>query len=189
MVSVIDHLHDLYAHTDDPWHFATSPYEQAKFRATRGALGRDRYAAALEIGCGNGSLAQHLAPVCDSYTGMDAVEKAVAAARIRVPAATFVQGIYPCPLPVDRPDLVILSEVLYFLTPDVIRHLASDLIDRATGAEVLCVSYLGDTAQGLQGIEALTVLQTALHGHLHFTTVVDADGYRIDRGTINGRLS
>ncbi|MFZ3583632.1 SAM-dependent methyltransferase [Loktanella sp. DJP18] len=184
MSTVLDHLHALYAQTDDPWNFATSPYEQAKFRATRGALRRDHYREALEIGCGNGALAAHLSPLCDRYTGLDAVGRAVAAARLRVPQATFVQGVYPCRLPLERPDLIILSEVLYFLTPDAIALLASDLIAQAPGAEVICVSYLGDTAQDLQGTDALAAFQAAAGADLHLRPVVGAGGYRIDAGVI-----
>lgn len=180
MTSVIAHLHDLYAHTDDPWHFATSPYEQAKFRATRKALRRDRYRSALEIGCGNGALAQHLAPLCDSYTGIDAVARAVIAARDRVPAARFVQAVYPCDLPVQSPDLIVLSEVLYFLTPDMIARLAGDLRTAAPEAEVVCVTYLGDTAQALQGRDALAMFCAAVP----LARVVDTGRYRIDSGVI-----
>ena len=184
MTDVLVHLQQLYAQTDDPWHFDTSPYEQAKFVATRQALRRSRYASALEIGCGNGALARHLAPLCDSYHGYDAVERAVAAARRRVPGAIFTQGVYPCALPEDRPDLVVLSEVLYFLTPAVIARLAHDLVAKAPGAEVVCVTYLGDTAQALQGEEALAVLQGAAPGVLDLSPVVRTAGYRIDSGII-----
>lgn len=182
--AVLDHLHRLYADNDDPWNFATSPYEQAKFKATRDALRRARYRSALEIGCGNGALAAHLAPLCDSYTGIDAVERAVIAARDRVPGATFLRAIYPCTLPVHHPDLIVLSEVLYFLTPEMIARLARDLVARAPGAEVLCVTYLGDTAQSLQGLDTLAVFRAALREDLTLTTVVDTGDYRIDRGVI-----
>ncbi|MCF7701719.1 SAM-dependent methyltransferase [Loktanella sp. M215] len=184
MSSVLDHLETLYADTDDPWHFATSPYEQAKFRATRKALTRDRYRSALEIGCGNGALAHHLALLCDSYTGIDAVSRAVIAAQNRVPDAHFLQAVYPCPLPAANYDLIILSEVLYFLTPDAIRQLARDLVDLAPGAELICVTYLGDTAQALQGRDTLTVFQSALPEGTILKSVADTGAYSIDRGEI-----
>ncbi|MCF7700760.1 SAM-dependent methyltransferase [Loktanella sp. M215] len=180
MSSVLDHLETLYADTDDPWHFATSPYEQAKFRATRKALTRDRYRSALEIGCGNGALARHLAPLCDTYTGIDAIERAVIAARRDVPHARFLQEVYPCALPVAAPDLIVLSEVLYFLTPQTIARLACDLVAIAPGAEILCVTYLGETAQALQGVDALA----AFHAVLPLRRIVDTGTYRIDRGVV-----
>ncbi len=184
MSDVLAHLHHLYAETDDPWNFAHSPYEQAKFTATRDALCCDHYRAALEIGCGNGALAHHLAPLCDSYTGIDAVSRAVFAARDRVPNAHFIQTVYPCPLPTANYDLIILSEVLYFLTPDAIRQLACDLVDVAPGAELICVTYLGDTAQALQGRETVTLFQSGFPEGTILKPVADNGTYRIDRGEI-----
>lgn len=186
MTETLDHLLRLYAETDDPWDFDKSPYEQAKYAATRDALTRPRYRAALEIGCGNGALARHLAPCCDRYTGMDAVEKAVVAARKKVPAARFVAACYPCPLPGDDFDLIILSEVLYFLTPDAIAMLGRDLARHAPGAEVLCITYLGDTGNALQGVESLELFRAAARAHLDLERVAETDGYRIDRGVMRG---
>lgn len=182
MTAVLDHLHRLYAHTDDPWNFDGSPYEQAKFTATRNALMREHYTSALEIGCGNGALATHIAPLCECYTGIDAVERAVIAARDKVPTARFSLGCYPCRLPGKDHDLVVLSEILYFLTPDAIAQLARDIAESAPCAEVICTTYLGDTEQALQGTQALTLFQQATQPHLDLVNVVDDHAYRIDRG-------
>ena len=186
MNATLEHLHRLYAHTDDPWNFANSAYEQGKFIATRDALTRTTYRSALEIGCGNGALAQHLAPVCQRYTGIDAVERAIVAARKRVPASAFHLGCYPCPLPGTGFDLVILSEVLYFLTPDTIAQLARDITRCAPDAEVLCITFLGDTEQSLQGIEALELFKVGVQPHLALKPVADTGRYRIDRGMMEG---
>ncbi|SHE85658.1 Nodulation protein S (NodS) [Loktanella atrilutea] len=180
MSSVLDHLETLYARTDDPWDFATSPYEQDKFKATRAALSRVRYRFGLEIGCGNGALARHLAPLCDRYTGIDAIARAVEAARRAVPDAHFQQGTYPCDLPLADADLMVLSEVLYFLTPAMIRQLAKEVLETAQGVEVVCVTYLGDTAQALQGLDTLAIFDKVVP----LSPVVDTGRYRIDRGIV-----
>jgi SAM-dependent methyltransferase len=182
MTETLDHLHRLYANTDDPWEFANSAYEQGRFTATREALLRDSYRSALEIGCGNGALAAHLAPICGRYTGIDAIQRAVDSARHRVPGATFHVGCYPCLLPGAGHDLVILSEVLYFLTPGTILQLADDVVRCAPGAEVLCITFLGDTEQALQGVESLDLLRAALRPHMALKPVADSGRYRIDRG-------
>ena len=174
-------LQRLYAETDDPWDFDTSAYEQEKFAATAAALSRDRYRAGFEIGCGNGALARHIAPRCDGYVGMDAVERAVEAARARVPDARFIQALYPCPLPEDDFDLILLSEFLYFLGADTIRDLAVDLERRWPDAELILVTYLGDTAHTLQGEDALAIFTEAATGH-DIQPVRRTEGYRIDRG-------
>lgn len=180
MTVTAERLDAIYAGSADPWNFANSPYEQAKFRQTRECLARDHYRSALDIGCGNGELARHIAPLCDAYTGLDAVEKAVAAAREVLPQGNFVQGDHPCPLPEGEHDLVVVSEFVYFLGAPAIAQLATEITTRWPRAEVLCVTWLGDTAHELQGEEALQVFLAAAaprkfetcHGTMH---------YRIDR--------
>jgi len=184
MATTLDHLNRLYGDTDDPWNFIDSPYEQQKFCATKDALTRGHYRAALELGCGNGALAQHIAPLCQSYVGVDAVERPLRAARNRVPDARFIIGCYPCPLPDADFDLIILSEVLYFLTPETIAHLCRDLTARAPRAEIICTTFLGDTELPLQGAEALQLFSSGMQDLLRLEHIVDAGQYRIDRGTM-----
>lgn len=49
---------DAYRENPDPWCFATSPYEQAKYQKTIESLPRDRYRAAIEVGCSIGELSR-----------------------------------------------------------------------------------------------------------------------------------
>lgn len=151
------HLLGLYAETDDPWGFRTSDYEAGRIAAVARALPRSHYASALELGCGNGELARRIAPRCGFYTGLDAVPAALAAARLAVPEGRFVEGFLPCDLPGMDHDLVLLSEVLYFLSPEAIRDLAS-CIDRAfPGADVITVTWCGPTGHALTGAEASAI--------------------------------
>jgi SAM-dependent methyltransferase len=174
-------LDALYAAGDDPWGFRTSEYEQAKFARTRAALTRDRYASALEIGCGNGELARHLAPACDRYTGLDAVETALAAARRAVPEGRFVQGFLPCPLPDGPHDLIVVSEVLYFLDRPGLAALAGEIAGRWPRAEVLAVTWLGPSGNALEGGEALAAFAAALAPGFRALPVARQARYRIDR--------
>ncbi len=176
-----EHLHALYADTSDPWGFEHSDYEQKKFAATRKALSRPRYACVFELGCGNGQLARHLEQMSGRYVGMDAVGIAVEAARRAVPTASFIQNFYPCPLPDEDFDLLIVSEILYFLDEGSLRRLASEITTRWPEAEVLCVSWLGETDHALQGEQALNIFFAALSSHA-FDRVVKTNRYRIDRG-------
>ncbi|MDO6587664.1 class I SAM-dependent methyltransferase [Salipiger sp. 1_MG-2023] len=175
----LDHLETLYANGDDPWGFRTSAYEQAKFRATRAALGRPAYSSTLELGCGNGELARHIAPICGQYTGVDAVETALQAARRAVPGGHFVQLFLPAPLPGGPHDLIILSEILYFLDPDGIRALAAQIDGRWPGAELLCVIWLGHSGNPLQGRDALDLFRGATSRAWH--RAGGGARYRIDR--------
>ncbi len=183
MTSVsLNRLNEIYANSDDPWAFATRAYEQEKFQATRDALRRSSYAAALEIGCGNGELARYIAPFCKAYLGMDAVEKALHAAREKNPDAHFIKGYYPCALPLGRYDLIVLSEFLYFLdAPDIV-GLATQIARNWPRAEIICVTYLGDTAHRLSGQQALDIFIEASRGVFRFTNRCQTPDYRIDAG-------
>ncbi len=172
------HLQRIYAAGDDPWAFRTSAYEQRKFRATRDALPRARYGAALEVGCGNGELARWIAPRCGAYTGVDAVPKALEAARRAVPSGRFHQLFLPAELPAGPYDLLLLSEVLYFLDPSGLSALAGQLDRRWPAADVLCVTWRGPSGNALEGEEALTLFTRA--SRRRFRMVAGTAAYRID---------
>ncbi|KFB09276.1 class I SAM-dependent methyltransferase [Nitratireductor basaltis] len=171
-------LQQLYAAGDDPWNFRRSAYEQAKFRATRAALPRSRYQSALEVGCGNGELARHLSPACASYTGVDAVEIAVEAARRTVPRGRFLRSYLPAELPHGDYDLIVLSEVLYFLDAAGIASLAAQIGRKWHAADIVCVTWLGPSGNALEGREALQLFVEAVGRE--FSCVSDAGQYRID---------
>src|ERR1700674_5851731 len=59
-----DYFERLYAIEADPWRFASSNYERAKYKATLDTLKDDRYEAVFEVGCSIGILTRMLAPNC-----------------------------------------------------------------------------------------------------------------------------
>ena len=71
-----DYFDNRYAEDPDPWQFATSEYEAAKYAATLEALPKPHYASALEIGCSIGVFTKALAARCDALIGVDTAEKA-----------------------------------------------------------------------------------------------------------------
>ena len=179
MSAGLAHLRGLYAAGDDPWRFRTSPYEAAKFEATAAALPRPRYGHALELGCGNGELARRLAPRCEAYTGIDAVETPLAAARRAVPAATFLRALLPCRLPAGPYDLIVLSEFLYFLSAAEIGEIAGQLDRRWPDADVLVVSWLGPSGHDLDGQAALEAFEGA-SGRTRASAAAADPRHRID---------
>ena len=78
-----DYFDNRYAEDPDPWQFATSEYEAAKYAATLEALPKPHYASALEIGCSIGVFTKALAARCDALIGVDTAEKALEQARER----------------------------------------------------------------------------------------------------------
>lgn len=176
--SVLDHLARLYAASDDPWDHRTSPYEAAKYQATLEAIGVGPFDNALEIGCGNGSLSRRLAPRCRRLTAMDVTPAAVAAARRHLadlPHVAVIRAMAPQGLPDGPFDLVLLSEVLYFLTPDDIALLGGWLLTHATG-RVVAVNWTGPTDEELDGLRAVALLAKAIGQ----PATTDQGDYRID---------
>jgi len=155
-------LDQLYAASDDPWHFRTSQYELEKFKHTLAAMPDTFYRCILEIGCGNGELARHLATRCQFYMGIEAVNKAIRAARVAVPSGMFYECYLPGNLPHIDPELIVLSEVLYFFDAAGISWLAEQCINQWSHASVLCVNFQGDTAHELSGITAQKLFTEAL---------------------------
>jgi SAM-dependent methyltransferase len=107
---------DLYARDADPWGFESSEYESAKYDATIATL-EPPYASALEVGCSIGVLTERLARHCDKLLAIDVAEAALAKARARVPEATFERREIPEQWPEGAFDLIVCSEVLYYLDP------------------------------------------------------------------------
>ncbi|MGR3498977.1 MAG: class I SAM-dependent methyltransferase [Limimaricola soesokkakensis] len=173
-----DQLERIYAVGDDPWSFRTSAYEQSKFRATCAALPRRTYRSVLELGCGNGELARHVAPRCAAYTGVDAVQTALDAARRAIPEGRFHRLFLPAPLPGGDYDLLLLSEVLYFLDPPGLAALAQQIDRRWPAADLVCVTWLGPSGNALQGAEALEIFRASSQKALR--CAMSTDRYRID---------
>ena len=160
----LDHLLEVYAETDDPWSFRTSAYEAERLDAIAASLPRATYTAALEIGCGNGELGRRIAPRCVSYTGLDAVPLALTAARRALPGARLVRAFLPCALPAapgGAYDLIVLSEVLYFLDPDAVRDLAATIDRDHPSADMAVSVWRGPTGHMLGGDEALDIFADA----------------------------
>ena len=107
----------MYDTGGDPWGFTGSFYEDRRRALVLAALGRRRYSRALELGCADGRLTAALLERSDEVVALDTSAAAVAAARDRAPGATVVQGSAPEDLPDGPFDLVLVSEVGYFLRP------------------------------------------------------------------------
>jgi SAM-dependent methyltransferase len=106
---------DLYARDPDPWGFATSAYEAAKYDATIAALEGRTYATGLEIGCSIGVLTQRLKRHVHDLTAIDVSAAALQQARERNPDVRIERREIPEEFPPGRFDLTVCSEVLYYL--------------------------------------------------------------------------
>lgn len=122
----------VYAANDDPWSFATSDYERQKYEATVAALPKTHYDTAFEIGCSIGVLTKQLARRCGQLLAVDASERPLKAARERLvsfPAVTIQQMKIPDEFPDQSFDLILLSEIGYYLSMSDLSHARQLLID------------------------------------------------------------
>ena len=178
------HFNALYADGGDPWHAKSSPYEADKRRASIGTLAGRSFARVLDVGCGEGILARELlaAGVAEAVVGFDGepaiIERAVAQA---IPGASFVAGRLPDTLPPGKFDLVVFSEVLYFLDEAKLLSLCGLLSSRlAPGASLLIVSYLGPTDTPLAGRAAADFFLACLGEAATPVSSVETPDYRIE---------
>ncbi|MCC9197406.1 bifunctional PIG-L family deacetylase/class I SAM-dependent methyltransferase [Arthrobacter sp. zg-Y820] len=119
---------DLYQTSSDPWQFESSFYEHRKRALSLAMLPRPRFASVFEPGCSIGVLTQELAARAQAVTATDISDSALDLARRRLAAAPHVrlaQGAVPQDWPEGRFDLVVVSEIGYFLQPSELRDLAA----------------------------------------------------------------
>lgn len=101
----------------DPWRTENAPYEDCK-RADLLSLLRERYTSILDVGCGTGTLTRLLAqrgPVL----GVDASAVAIEHARRAGGTGVSYEAADLTTAELGGPyDLIVASEVLYYLVPD-----------------------------------------------------------------------
>lgn len=125
MSSVADAYFDrLYAECDDPWAFRERWCERRKRALTLAMLPRERYRTIFEPGCANGELSALLARRCKRLLCADTSAAAVELARRRLSRdanATVVQARLPRDWPTGEFDLIVFSEMGYYLDrPDML---------------------------------------------------------------------
>src|SRR5271169_2781082 len=123
-----EYFEALYTADPDPWNFADSPYEQAKYSLTLNAMPKPRFRSALEVGCSIGVLTRPLASRCDAIVAIDAARAPLVEARRRcadLPGVRFEQMFVPEQWPEGVFELILLSEVVYYLSPEDVGRLAA----------------------------------------------------------------
>jgi LmbE family N-acetylglucosaminyl deacetylase/SAM-dependent methyltransferase len=122
----------VHGQSDDPWNYTSSWYERRKRALTLAALPAESYAAGLEVGCSIGTLTADLSDRCSSLLAVDASGIAAGRAAARLAGSPHVsvrQMVVPGAWPEGLFDLVVVSEVGYYLAPDEL----SVLWDRISG--------------------------------------------------------
>lgn len=123
----------VYDANEDPWNFETSEYEAKKYAVTIASLPKDHYENVLEIGCSIGVLTQLLAQKSEHLLATDISEKALDLAKKRcdnLENVTFKKLNFQNELPEDEYDLIMVSEVAYYLSQNDWETAVGNLFDR-----------------------------------------------------------
>jgi cyclopropane fatty-acyl-phospholipid synthase-like methyltransferase len=147
----------LYAEDPDPWGFESRWYETRKYDLTLAALPRQHYGRAFEPGCANGVLTDRLAARCDCLVATEIVASVRERAKKRLARHAHVEVralAIPEQWPEGRFELIVLSEIVYYLTAEGLAALL-DRIDAslAPGGHVVAVHFIGRTDYPLTGLE------------------------------------
>lgn len=180
-----DYFERIYDANSDPWDFVASDYEAAKYAATIAALPRERYASAFEIGCSIGVLTEKLAARCEQLLSVDVAEKALASAAKRcenLPQIRFQAMNFPAEFPTETFDLIIVSEVGYYLSSADWRTATTKIIellrDRGTIILVHWTPFVADYPQTGDAVhEDFKIWTTA---DLHLRQTQREEKFRLD---------
>jgi SAM-dependent methyltransferase len=157
----------LYRDSRDPWGTTTHWYERRKRALLLASLPRERYGSVYEAGCGTGHITAELSARATHVVASDASSRALAVARVAIGAAANV-SLERHRLPDDWPDrpfdLIVLSEIVYFVDDDDCERIAraAHASAGASGTVVACDWRLPIAGYGHDGEEAHRRFEKAL---------------------------
>jgi cyclopropane fatty-acyl-phospholipid synthase-like methyltransferase len=174
---------ERYRSDPDPWGYLSSEYERAKYAATLSACGPGPFASALELGGSIGVFSAQLAPHATSLTTIDAAPTAVLMARRRLapfPQARVLLGTIPDDLPDGPVDLVVASEILYYLSFGAVEQTLARLHQTMRpGARLVAMHWRPGGPE--RPLDARTVHDLVLaQGWLAPIAQADTDDYLLD---------
>jgi SAM-dependent methyltransferase len=138
---------DKYAESADPWQLEARWYERRKYAITLALLPYPRYRHAFEPGCSIGVLTDHLARRCDHVTATDVAAAALDAAHRRLVDAgsrknvTLLRSSLDEPWPATQFDLVMLSEIGYYLEAAELRTVLDREVARLARGTVVIAAH------------------------------------------------
>jgi SAM-dependent methyltransferase len=146
-----EHFIGMYLAKTDPWDLATKWHDQRKYAVTMASLPRERYRSAYEPGCSIGLLTRMLAPRCDEILAVDCVDEAVVSARAEVgefPHVRVESAMLPADLPDATFDLIVIGDLLYYLSADDLEAVLDGLVRRLEPAGDIVAVHFRDRQTG-----------------------------------------
>jgi len=179
----LEHFEDGYHDDPDPWGFADRFYERRRYDLTVAALPRKRYRRAFEPACAVGELTWRLAGRCDEVLACDWAAAAVERARARhghLRNVVWSVAMVPEQWPAGRFDLVVLSELGYYFSPDELAAMRERAVaSLEPGATLVAVHWVGHSPDHLLHGDRVHEILGAGAGLVHGGAYRD-DGFRLD---------
>ncbi|NYF88754.1 SAM-dependent methyltransferase [Tunturiibacter empetritectus] len=142
-----DFFEAKYRENADPWDFSRSAYELRRYDSIINAISHRTYRRAFEPGCSIGVLTERLAAYCDAVDAIDFSPSASMQAQRRcahLPNVEVRCAALPDGVPVKDFDLLVLSEIGYYFSPQTWQQITSTFVDSIPqGATVLAAHWLG----------------------------------------------
>ena len=180
-----EYFNKVYAANEDPWDFETSEYEAKKYLATIEALPKKKFTNALEIGCSIGILTRQLSLKCESLLATDVSKKALDKAILnceKIENVTFKKAKFPQELPQGPFDLIVVSEVAYYLSLEDWNLAMGKFLNITTeDATILLCHWLPEVHDYPQtGDEVHDSFSEFMNGKMKNIFETRAENYRID---------
>lgn len=136
---------DLFQSDPDPWDYESSPFEAHKRSLLLKHVGLGPRGRVLELACANGVTTQTLMKVALRTAALDGSSTAIAQAQARlgnVGRLRLLHANLPDGMPRERFDLIVVSEIVYYLGSTAARRLAEGVADRiAPGGRVVVLHH------------------------------------------------
>ncbi|MBW6434313.1 class I SAM-dependent methyltransferase [Actinoplanes hulinensis] len=141
----LDYFTGLYLAKDDPWDIASKWHDRRKFAVTMASLPRERYERCYEPGASVGTLTRMLAGRCGEVLAVDSVPEAVDLLRQNtadLPNVRAERAELPAQLPDGTFDLVVIGDLLYYLSAADLTALLDGLVQRLEpGGDLVSVHF------------------------------------------------
>lgn len=170
MTDVSAYFAQIYADSSDPWQYEKRWYEVRKRAICLSLLPYPHFTKAIELGCSNGVFSEQLAQRCDYLRCVDGQLEAVKLASERLQNQAHVQvmqGLIPQDLPSERFDLIVVSEILYYLAPDALTEVIAWLNTALTDNGVILACHWRYPIDGLINAKIFTTRYNQIGAVMH----------------------
>ncbi|WP_404862903.1 class I SAM-dependent DNA methyltransferase [Georhizobium sp. MAB10] len=141
----LDGFENLFQCDPDPWDYETSAFEAHKRSVLLRHAGLSPRGRVLELACANGVTTQALMNVGLRVTALDGSLTAISQAQARLGKISRLRLLHanlPEGMPKERFDLIVVSEIVYYLGSIAARQLAKSVANRVSpGGRVVVLHH------------------------------------------------